>query len=308
MPLNPLSTILVGTDFSPCSAAALAQALRIAAWTGAAVRVVHVIDTVVAAELEAVLSPMQKSIRDSLVHDAERAWTEFAAGVPGASGLAFEVVIDNRLTGILRHARAGDADLLIVGAYGDRAPDVGIGTVATACVRKSPIDVLLVRDTRPGHGAGPFASVVAAVDFSNTSRAAVQRAAMFASKDGAAFHLLHVFQPPWQRLHYRAPTPLATPEMQKQYRDGLGRRLEEFGREAIAGPFPGLRPRCEVFECPGHRSGIVDYAASVGADLVVLGTRGRTNLRDVFLGSTAEKTLRETRCSVLAVKPRGDDA
>jgi nucleotide-binding universal stress UspA family protein len=41
----------------------------------------------------------------------------------------------------------------------------------------------------------------------------------------------------------------------------------------------------------------------VGADLTVLGTRGKTNLRDMLLGSAAERVLAESRCSVLAVKP-----
>jgi nucleotide-binding universal stress UspA family protein len=54
-----------------------------------------------------------------------------------------------------------------------------------------------------------------------------------------------------------------------------------------------------------NRLGIADYAARVGADLTVLGTRGKTNLRDILLGSTAERVLAESRCSVLAVKPAG---
>jgi nucleotide-binding universal stress UspA family protein len=41
----------------------------------------------------------------------------------------------------------------------------------------------------------------------------------------------------------------------------------------------------------------------MGADLIVLGTRGHTNLRDVLLGSTAERALSESTCSILAVKP-----
>jgi hypothetical protein len=49
----------------------------------------------------------------------------------------------------------------------------------------------------------------------------------------------------------------------------------------------------------------VQYAQGVGADLIVLGTRGRTNLRDLLLGSTAEKVLRDSVCSVLAVHPEG---
>jgi len=51
------------------------------------------------------------------------------------------------------------------------------------------------------------------------------------------------------------------------------------------------------------RSTLMDQAVLLGADLVVIGTRGRANLRDLLLGSTAEKLLRELNTSVLAVKP-----
>jgi len=47
-----------------------------------------------------------------------------------------------------------------------------------------------------------------------------------------------------------------------------------------------------------YGQGIVQYAKEVKADLVILGTRGRTSLRYVLLGSTAERLLRElhARC------------
>ena len=165
-------------------------------------------------------------------------------------------------------------------------------------------DVLLVRDTVGRAGTAPFKTIVAAVDFSPTSLRAVERAALFAGRDGAELHLLHVFSPPWGELHYRAPSPLAPPHQQKQYRDALGRRLAEFCRPVIE-PHGGLRTTMSVYDYAGHRSGIVEYAGTVGADLVVLGTRGRTNLRDLFLGSTAEKALEESKSSILAVKPEG---
>ena len=299
-----ISSIVVGTDFTPCSAVALGQAIRIGTWSKAEIHVVHVIDTNVVIELEAALSPMQQGIRDGLVEDAENAWADFAKGVPGAAGLPIEVSINNRIVGILRRAREDRADLLVMGALGHRTPDVGMGTVATGCVRKSMTDVLLVRDTRPEMGTAPFRTIVAAVDFSPTSLRAVERAAMFAAKDGAELHLLHVFAAPWHQLHYRAPTPLTLTHEQKQYRDGLERRLAEFCRPAIEG-HAGLRTSTVVHDDNAHRSGIVEYAEKAGADLIVLGTRGRTNLRDLLLGSTAEKALAESRCSILAVKPEG---
>ncbi|MCE7975303.1 MAG: universal stress protein [Leptolyngbya sp. PLA1] len=297
---RPYTSVVVGTDFTPCSAIAVGQALRIAAWFGAPLRVVHVIDTTVVVELESALSAYQQAIRDNLVKDAQTAWSEFAAKIEGAATLPVDVSINNRLVGILRQAREHKADLLVMGAFGDRRPDVGFGTVATACVRKSMTDVLLVRDTQ----GGAFKRIVAAVDFSETSAKALARAAMFAIQDSADLHVLHVFAAPWHRLHYRAPEPMAPAHLQKQYRDALERRLADFIRP-IAEAHKGLRVHPVCYDYGGHRSGIVEYAKSISADLIALGTRGRTNLRDILLGSTAEKALDESPCSVLAVKPEG---
>jgi len=301
---STLSSIVVGTDFTPGSSAALAQAIRIAAWSGAKVHVVHVIDTQVVIELEEALSPMQQGIRDCLVDDAQLAWAAFAASLPGAAGLPVEVAINNRIVGILGRARENRADLLVMGAHGDRRTDAGVGSVAGACVRKSMTDVLMVRDATGPTGAAPFKTIVAAVDFSPTSLRAVRRAAAFAAKDGAELHLLHVFQSPWRQLHPRATTP-APPGLQ-QHREGLERRLTEFCRPALEpSAIPAGAVRSVVYDCAGHRSGIVEYAGRVRADLIVLGTRGRTNLRDLLLGGTAEKAIEESRCSILVVKPEG---
>jgi len=51
--------------------------------------------------------------------------------------------------------------------------------------------------------------------------------------------------------------------------------------------------------------GIKSYIKTSGADLVVLGTRGRTGLRSLTLGTQAERIIRSSQRSVLAVKPEG---
>lgn len=296
--MRPLRTILAAVDFTPCSAVALRQAVRIGAFHGARVQVVHVIDTFVVAELEESLSPLQQNIREGLAADARSVWQKFAAAIPEAAGLEIDIRIEHRVMGILAKARDVATDLLVLGAYGEGRPDVGIGTIATACVRQSNSDVLLVRDTQPGR----FENIVVAADFSETSIRAVERAAQIAESDQAELHVLHVFDPPWNRLHYMSPTPQATPQFIKQYTDGMVGRLKEFAGPALD-PFPHIRARYELFDYKGHRSGIVEYAQNVGAQLLALGTRGRTNLRDVFMGSTAEKALVNSTCSILAVKP-----
>ncbi len=50
---------------------------------------------------------------------------------------------------------------------------------------------------------------------------------------------------------------------------------------------------------------VVREAREWKADLVVIGTHGRTGLRHVFLGSVAENVVRLSPCPVLTVKPDG---
>jgi len=52
---------------------------------------------------------------------------------------------------------------------------------------------------------------------------------------------------------------------------------------------------------------IVRHAKEMNADLVVIGTHGRTGLAHVLLGSTAEKVVRKAHCPVLTVRPLGHD-
>ncbi|MDP3766726.1 MAG: universal stress protein, partial [Dehalococcoidia bacterium] len=52
------------------------------------------------------------------------------------------------------------------------------------------------------------------------------------------------------------------------------------------------------------RSMILDVAREVGADLIVMGTHGRTGLTHVFFGSVAEHVVRHSRIAVLTVRQR----
>jgi nucleotide-binding universal stress UspA family protein len=57
--MDTMTSIVVGIDFSEGSAAALREALRLGAWNRAAVRAVHVIDTLVAVELQEAMAGFQ---------------------------------------------------------------------------------------------------------------------------------------------------------------------------------------------------------------------------------------------------------
>ncbi len=50
---------------------------------------------------------------------------------------------------------------------------------------------------------------------------------------------------------------------------------------------------------------VPEFAEKNRVDLIVMGTVGRTGVRGLIIGNTAEATLNQVQCSVLAVKPPG---
>lgn len=291
------SSIVAAIDFSPGSATVLGEAVRLGRSVNASVHAVHFIDTVVVMGMEDGLSPLGISIREALVQDARKSWADFTAQHPEFAGVPYTVDIDNALTAVTRRTRELGAELLVLGLQGEGESSSGAGTFATACVRYAPSPVLLVRaDHR-----GSFRSVVACVDFSDASKLAVEHAAALARADSAALHVLHVYTSPrhsrWPSLHRVGQADgghlLAS----------LDERLRAFTEPAL-GPTAGLSIEYHLVDATSHGRAIGDFARKHHADLAVLGTRGRTNLRDILLGSTAERVLREAPCSVLAVRPR----
>ncbi|GJQ30034.1 MAG: hypothetical protein HBSAPP03_19180 [Phycisphaerae bacterium] len=291
------SAVVVGVDFSTCGATALRQAVRIGSWSRSAVHAVHVIDTMALIELESAFMTSAPDLHRYMTEEATRSWGRISADVPGAAGAKFHVATDTPARGLARAASEHAAWLLVVGAHGERA-HAGAGVVASACARSAPCDVLLAAEG----AAGPYKTIVVGIDFSETSRRALERAMRIAAQDGAQVHAVHVYRAPWAGLHLRPAALKDDPTGQARYRDMLREKLEAF----CAPTDPEVtwtKPRFEVIDSRGHGHGLASYTRSSGADLVVLGTRGKTNVRDVLLGSTAERVIRESPCSMLVVRP-----
>ena len=176
-----------------------------------------------------------------------------------------------------------------------------IGVMATKCLRKAPADVLLVRD----YESGPFRHVLACVDFSQTSAMAVQAARKVAIEDHGELDCLFVYRSALAlSLDYGRYLPAS---VLKPETDGAGQwqgQLEGFLNPLMLGA-NGLIWRGSVEERPNVREAIYDRVKRGGADLVVLGTRGRSDIRSLIMGSTAEQIVSHAPCSVLAVKPPG---
>jgi nucleotide-binding universal stress UspA family protein len=136
------------------------------------------------------------------------------------------------------------------------------------------------------------------IDFSDASRAAMEVAADLARRTGAELWLLHAYPVPG----YTFPdgSVVASPKMLQDLADGAQRHLDEWRTAA-----EGLgAPRVETAKEAGEPAAeIVAFARERGADLLVLGTHGRTGLEHALMGSIAERVVRKAHCPVLTVRP-----
>ncbi len=266
-----------------------------AQWNGARLHVIHVIEYLVISDMADALGRTVARIQADVVRHTRQAFSAWLAQTGLPEQPQVEVVVAPPIDGLLRKVQSVEADLLVRGVHGDSMLPSGAGTLASKCMRKAPTKVMLVE----ARHSRAFRTVVACVDFSEMSREVVSQALRVAAHDQSQVHFLHVFDGPWKRLHYRAETRQASAGFKRQHRTLLEQRLKEF-----VGDTSGVDPHFAVFDASNHRCGIAEYARQVKADLLVLGTKGRTNLKYVLLGSTAERLLRDVPCSVLAVKPR----
>lgn len=130
-------------------------------------------------------------------------------------------------------------------------------------------------------------------DFSDLSRHAFEVACVLAREHRARVVLLHVAtEPRVPQLDFASVVP--PPE---GYREELEKRLQW-----LEPPVPGVR--LERWLEMGDPAGVIlDVARETDSDVIVLGTRGRTGLGRMVLGSVAEKVVRGAPCPVVTVAP-----
>ncbi len=292
--MNHIRSIVVGVDFSPASASAIRQSLRMAAWTQAPIKAVHVLEGLVRADLSGPMLITLQDLYDQLEREAQEKWKHFLAAIPEAAGMPLTVELAGVVAQLSRHSQEHAGTLLVLGIAGGKGKRAS--SAATGCVRRSTADVLLVRQS----DSGPFKTIVACVDFSATSQRALEHAVRIAARDNASLFIIHAYTAPWKRLTLSRPGVPA--DIDARFGQMMVDRLREF-----CAPFSHelgyVATQFKVLEHDTHGHGISVFTEQILADLVVLGKRGEANLRDMFLGSTAERVIASATCSVLVVGP-----
>jgi len=143
-----------------------------------------------------------------------------------------------------------------------------------------------------------FRTIVAAIDFSETSEDALRVACALASSHGSTLHLLHVIPDARQQAWSVEAPGLDFSALQQE-------SVEDAERARAARTLPAVSPVGRVVRrvlsgLPAARE-IAQYAATQGADLIVVGTHGYGPVRRLVLGSVADQVVRMAPCPVLMV-------
>jgi nucleotide-binding universal stress UspA family protein len=292
--------ILAATDFSPASEGALRWADFLASRFGAELVLFHAfsLDPALLVGPTGVAVDLATRLVEDARRAAEESMRELRARFPSARTVVEEVAARE---GIVRAAQTLGADLVCVGTHGRTGlPRLLYGSVAQHVVVHSPVPVLTVRqDDRPAR----VRCILAPTDFSPAADAALPWADLLARAFNARLVLLHVVEVTYETL-LEVPwgggfEPVG---------DAIARQLEERARAELAARAEKLPP-CETLVRTGLGAGlsrqrIVEAAADVGADLIVMGTHGRTGVDRILFGSVAEHVVRTSPVPVLTVRHR----
>jgi universal stress protein E len=229
-----------------------------------------------------------------------------------------KVLIGTPYLEIIREVLTEAHDLVIRPPLGAGRSGRLIGTDEMNLLRKCPCPVWLIKCKR----SRSFRRILAAVDVGDSDRPGeetrhamncrvLEVASALALSECAELHVAHAWDAVGEAIV--RGTMVNRPEkyvaayveqVKKRSAANLAALLGEVSE--VAGPFGCDDPLLKTHLVRGSaRRGIPALAKRLDADLVVMGTVGRTGIPGLLMGNTAETILHQVECSVLAIKPPG---
>jgi nucleotide-binding universal stress UspA family protein len=190
---------------------------------------------------------------------------------------------------LVEHPAARQAGLLVVGNHRARGL-ARLSSVASGVLHLAASSVLIVPVDAPSIAPAPWPRirrVLAATDFSDLATAAIRHAYGLVAAGGGEVTLLHVMT--------GASSDATVQESLDQLRPLVPPR-----------PPHGVVSSIEAIWQRSAAVGIVEVAARIGADVIVIASHGRSGLRKVLLGSVAHGVIERSHRPVLIVRPPAD--
>jgi nucleotide-binding universal stress UspA family protein len=280
--------ILAATDFSTRSLLAVRRAGLLTRDNNAELALLHVVD-----------DDQPKNLVEIESHEAQRYLEELTGSMAELRGLECQVMVvpGDAFSGILQAAKQHSADLIVMGAHRKQLlRDIFVGTTIERVIRTSRYPVLMV-NTEVGQ---QYKKVMVAVDMSEPSAHAIRTGKALGLVGNAALVLVHAFNP-------AAEGKMSFAGIQKgEILDYVASEQSRAGRHIAAflkahgladDSWTTLIEKGEALDV------ITNAVQKVAPDLLLMGTRGRSGIVKILLGSVTESVLRSVNVDILAVPP-----
>ena len=141
-------------------------------------------------------------------------------------------------------------------------------------------------------------TILCPTDFSETSRYAFEYALQFAKEFDAKLEIIHIQVDESQVVALYMPE-VTLKNVTKEIEEAAKQQLDEF-LDPYSERLSQVRYEAKLIKGTPYVK-IIDTARDFGADMIVIGTHGRTGVEHVLFGSTAEKVVRKAPCPVFTV-------
>lgn len=295
-PMKAWQSIVVGIDFSESSKAALREAAQLAHRHKCSLHVAHAVPM-----LKRYDDPVGSNIGISLVRDlvGGRLKTLCLEEIGFLTDLEYHILVGHPVRELFQLIHDIHPDLLVLGARGMDNQPHGIGVIATKCTRRAPVPVLIIREEREN----PYRTIVAAIDFSDTSLEASRLAAEIALDHQSHLHLVHVHEPLLDPKSYIFFNPEAFANLHDRDLEEFESKLRRH-KNQLQIRFPDLTITTHLIEARRASEALLLYIREHDVSLAVFGTRGLSSTGFLTIGTTAERLIRDCSCSFLTVKPQ----
>lgn len=279
---------IVATDFSPSSKAALQQAIWLGRVSGAKLAMTYA-------------APDSTQISQTAQEIRQESAVKMQAMVENLGAADLDVQLKTRIgkpfVVIIHTVQLEHFDLVLAGSrgHGDWTQFL-VGSTAKRLVRKCPVSVWIVKS----ENVGPPKVILAPTDLSEVSRKAIREGLWLAEQSGAEFHVLYVVDSP--KVGEEESSNQAPPSSSQQEIDAEAKRQWESFLQPLSTSDSRILSHV-IHGVAWKEIGLM--AQKLNADLIAIGTVGRSGIQGVLLGNTAEKVLDTCECSILAVKPDG---
>ena len=143
--------------------------------------------------------------------------------------------------------------------------------------------------------------ILVPVDFSDPSEYAAKLASRIAKKSDSEVHLLHMVELPTGIVDMGAGSNFSIPESMMYLRKVRDKLLDYKNKH-----FTNKTPVKHSIRFQKPYEGIQDYGEKIGADLIVMGSKGHSDFEEMLIGSNTEKIVRTSKTPVLVVKKDDD--